>query len=151
MKPLFNVIGCLAVLLGILGIFLPLLPTTPFLLLASACFARGSTRMHAWLLGNKVFGKYLSDFEQGRGIPRRAKITILVLMWASLAYSMFRFHHTWLSLMLFCIGAGVTVYLVKYVPMGAGRPARLDGPGLDGPGLDGPGLDGPGLKGPGPD
>ncbi|CUI05390.1 DUF454 family protein [Massilia sp. CCM 8695] len=129
MKLLLNTIGCLAVLLGILGIFLPLLPTTPFLLLASACFARGSTRMHAWLLGNKVFGKYLSDFEQGRGIPRRAKITILVLMWASLAYSMLRLQRTGLTLMLLCIGAGVTIYLLRYVPTGAPRAARLDGPG----------------------
>ena len=129
MKLLLNTIGCLAVLLGILGIFLPLLPTTPFLLLASACFARGSTRMHAWLLGNKVFGKYLSDFEQGRGIPRRAKITILVLMWASLAYSMLRLQRTGLTLMLLCIGAGVTIYLLRYVPTGAARAARLDGSG----------------------
>ncbi|MCE3605208.1 YbaN family protein [Massilia sp. P8910] len=129
MKLLLNTIGCLAVLLGILGIVLPLLPTTPFLLLASACFARGSTRMHAWLLGNKVFGKYLSDFEQGRGIPRRAKITILVLMWASLAYSMLRLQRTGLTLMLLCIGAGVTIYLLRYVPTGAPRAARLDGPG----------------------
>ncbi|MDQ1829565.1 YbaN family protein [Massilia scottii] len=129
MKLLLNTIGCLAVLLGILGIFLPLLPTTPFLLLASACFARGSTRMHAWLLGNKVFGKYLSDFEQGRGIPRRAKITILVLMWASLAYSMLRLQRTSLTLLLLCIGAGVTIYLLRYVPTGAPRAARLDGPG----------------------
>ncbi|MDQ1923148.1 YbaN family protein [Massilia pseudoviolaceinigra] len=129
MKLLLNTIGCLAVLLGVLGIFLPLLPTTPFLLLASACFARGSTRMHAWLLGNKVFGKYLSDFEQGRGIPRRAKITILVLMWASLGYSMLRLQRTSLTLLLLCIGAGVTIYLLRYVPTGAPRAARLDGPG----------------------
>ncbi|MFB9244382.1 YbaN family protein [Massilia antarctica] len=129
MKLLLNTIACLAVLLGILGIFLPLLPTTPFLLLASACFARGSPRMHAWLLRNKVFGKYLSDFEQGRGIPRRAKITILVLMWASMGYSMLRLQRTGLTLMLLCIGAGVTMYLLRYVPTGAPRAARLDGPG----------------------
>lgn len=134
MKLLLNTIGCLAVLLGILGIFLPLLPTTPFLLLASACFVRGSPRLHAWLLGNKVFGKYLSDFEQGRGIPRRAKITILVLMWASMGYSMLRLQRTGLSLMLLCIGAGVTIYLLRHVPTAAPRSARLDGPGPETPG-----------------
>ena len=141
MKLLLNIIGCLAVLLGILGIFLPLLPTTPFLLLASACFVRGSPRLHAWLLGNKVFGKYLSDFEQGRGIPRRAKITIIVLMWASLAYSMLRLQRTGLTVLLLCIGVGVTIYLLRYVPTGAPRTARLEEPGQERPGQDRPGQD----------
>ncbi|HEX8612458.1 MAG TPA: YbaN family protein [Telluria sp.] len=131
MKLLLNIVGCLAVLLGILGIFLPLLPTTPFLLLASACFVRGSPRLHAWLLGNKVFGSYLSDFEQGRGIPRRAKITIIVLMWASLGYSMLRLQRTGLTLMLVCIGIGVTIYLLRHVPTGAPRAARLERSGQD--------------------
>lgn len=133
MKLLLNIVGCLAVLLGILGIFLPLLPTTPFLLLASACFVRGSPRLHAWLLGNKVFGSYLNDFEQGRGIPRRAKITILVLMWASMGYSMLRLQRTGLTVLLLCIGAGVTLYLLRYVPSGAARLARSDksGPGQE--------------------
>ncbi|NHZ66113.1 YbaN family protein [Massilia genomosp. 1] len=136
MKLLLNIIGCLAVLLGILGIFLPLLPTTPFLLLASACFVRGSPRLHGWLLGNKVFGKYLSDFEQGRGIPRRAKLTIIVLMWASLAYSMLRLQRTGLTVLLLCIGTGVSVYLLRYVPTGAPRVARQERPGQDEPGQD---------------
>ncbi|WUR12394.1 YbaN family protein [[Empedobacter] haloabium] len=116
MKHLLNLIGCIAVVLAVFGVFLPLLPTTPFLLLASACFVRGSPRLHNWLRTNRVFGAYLRDYEDGRGIPLRGKIVVLVLMWASLGWSMTRVPHVALVLLLAAIGTGVTVYLVRYVP-----------------------------------
>lgn len=116
MKIFLNLVGCVAVALGILGIFLPLLPTTPFLLLASACFARGSTRLHHWLLTNRVFGNYLRDYENGKGIPLRGKIWTLIFMWASLAYSMWRVDKLGLQIMLLLIGGCVTIYLTRYVP-----------------------------------
>ena len=117
MKIVFNLIGCLAVLLGVLGIFLPLLPTTPFLLLASACFARGSTRLHNWLQTNRVFGKYLRDYENGKGIPLRGKIWILIFMWTSMSYSIWRLHDRLaLQIMVALIGAAVTIYLTRFVP-----------------------------------
>ena len=116
MKLLLNIIGIIAVGLGVLGIFLPLLPTTPFVLLASACFARGSTRLHNWLRTNPMFGTYLADWEDGKGIPARAKAIIVVMMWASLAYSMTRVPGPWLPLMLAAIGIGVTIYLLRFVP-----------------------------------
>lgn len=117
MKIWLNIVGSIAVVLAILGVFLPLLPTTPFLLLASACFARGSTRMHGWLLNNRVLGKYLRDYEQGRGIPRKGKITAVALLWVSLAYSMYRFNSSLLlQALLFVIGVAVTTYLLWFVP-----------------------------------
>ncbi|WP_332854505.1 YbaN family protein [Duganella sp. S19_KUP01_CR8] len=116
MKIFLNLVGCLAVALGILGIFLPLLPTTPFLLLASACFARGSTRLHHWLQTNPIFGKYLRDYENGKGIPLRGKIWVLIFMWSSLAYSMWRVDKPGLQIMLLLIGGCVSVYLIRFVP-----------------------------------
>jgi len=117
MKIVFNLIGCLAVALGVLGIFLPLLPTTPFLLLASACFARGSTRLHNWLQTNRVFGKYLRDYENGKGIPLRGKIWILIFMWTSMSYSIWRLHDRLaLQILVALIGTGVTIYLTRFVP-----------------------------------
>lgn len=113
MKILLTIIGSIAVVLAILGIFLPLLPTTPFLLLASACYLRGSKRMHAWLLNNKVFGEYLRNFEEGKGIPLKAKITALLLMWASLSFSIYKVQIVPLQLMLVTIGLGVSIYLLK--------------------------------------
>lgn len=116
MKLLFNIIGVLAVLLGILGLFLPLLPTTPFLLLASACFARGSDRLHGWLLNHRVFGVYLRNFEAGNGIPLRAKIVASVMMWSSLLVAILRFEHLGLRVALVLIGASVSLYLWRYLP-----------------------------------
>lgn len=116
MKIVLNSIGILAVILGVLGIFLPLLPTTPFLLLASACFARASPRMHNWLQTNKVFGKYLRDYENGRGIPLRGKIWVLIFMWGSMSYSIWRTDHLWVRLLIITVGACVTIYLTRFVP-----------------------------------
>ena len=124
MKIWFNLVGCIAVILAILGIFLPLLPTTPFLLLASACFARGSRRLHARLLGNRVFGEYLRNFEEGRGIPLRGKVVALLLMWASMVYAANKVASIPLKIMLMMIAIGVTVYLVRFVPLWRPRPAE---------------------------
>jgi uncharacterized membrane protein YbaN (DUF454 family) len=116
MKIILNTIGILAVILGVLGIFLPLLPTTPFLLLASACFARASPRMHNWLRTNPVFGKYLRDYENGAGIPLRGKVWVLIFMWGSMSYSIWRTDLLWVRLLIICIGTCVTIYLTRFVP-----------------------------------
>lgn len=113
MKILLTVIGSIAIVLAILGIFLPLLPTTPFLLLASACYLRGSKRMHRWLLNNRVFGEYLRNFEEGKGIPLKAKITAIALLWASLAFSIYKVQIVPLQLMLVMLGIGVSIFLLK--------------------------------------
>lgn len=120
MKTALIIIGSIAVVLAILGIFLPLLPTTPFLLLASACFARGSDRMHRWLLSHGVFGAYLRSFEEGKGIPLKGKITAIAMLWLSMAVSIAMLGHPALRALLVAIGAGVTIYLWKYVPTRAG-------------------------------
>lgn len=113
MKLLLNIIGFLAVLLGIIGIFLPLLPTTPFLLLAAACFARGSDRMHRWLMEHRMFGSYLRDYYEGRGIPARAKVLAMVMMWSSLGFLMWRLKNEWAQLAVFVLGASVSIYLLR--------------------------------------
>ncbi len=116
MKLLLNIAGALALVLAILGLFLPLLPTTPFLLLASACFARGSDRLHGWLVNHRVFGVYLRNFEAGNGIPLRAKIVASVMMWSSLVVAMLRFEHLGLRIALAVIGCSVSLYLWRYLP-----------------------------------
>ena len=112
-KILLNIAGTLALVLAILGIFLPLLPTTPFLLLASACYLRGSERMHGWLMNHRILGPYLSDLQAGKGIPLRGKIIALTLMWASLAFSAWYVPVPWVKPLLLIPGIGVTIYLLS--------------------------------------
>jgi uncharacterized membrane protein YbaN (DUF454 family) len=86
---LWIIVGSISLTLGIIGIFLPLLPTTPFLLLTAACYARGSSRLHNWLLNNKLFGKYIRNYREGKGIPARSKVLALTLLWLTIGYSIF--------------------------------------------------------------
>jgi uncharacterized membrane protein YbaN (DUF454 family) len=112
-KTLYNIAGTIALLLGIVGIFLPLLPTTPFLLLASACFLRGSERMHHWLMNHRHLGPYLRNYQQGRGIPLRVKITALTMMWTSMAVSIWIVPVVWVKALLAVIAVCVTIHLLR--------------------------------------
>ncbi|NGM88106.1 DUF454 domain-containing protein [Parapusillimonas sp. SGNA-6] len=124
-KLLFNIVGTVAVILAILGVFVPLLPTTPFLLLASACYLRGSDRLHRWLMSNKVFGPYIANIQSGRGIPLRAKVTALVFLWGSLLVSAWIVPLLWVRLLLLIPGIGVSIYLLRMKTLSAsdGMPA----------------------------
>jgi len=112
-KTLYNIAGTVALLLGILGIFLPVLPTTPFLLLASACYMRGSETMHRWLMNQRHLGPYLRNFQSGRGIPLRAKIAALAVMWTSITFSMWIVPFFWARVLLPIPGIFVTIYLYR--------------------------------------
>lgn len=83
-RALWVTLGAISLALGIIGIFLPLLPTTPFVLLAAACFARGSERFHGWLLSHPRFGPLVHDWQTHRAIPLRAKWLALSMMWVSM-------------------------------------------------------------------
>ncbi|MFZ0368907.1 MAG: YbaN family protein [Halobacillus sp.] len=86
---LLIIIGTISLILGVLGIVLPLLPTTPFLLLTAACYVRSSDRLYNWLMTNKWFGSYIENYKAGRGIPLKAKVSVLIMIWSSMLYSAF--------------------------------------------------------------
>lgn len=112
MKPVYAAAGGASLVLGIAGIFLPLLPTTPFLLLASWCFLRGSPRAHRWLHSHPRLGPYLDAFEQGRGIPLRAKVIAITLLWVSMASSIAFVGRLWPGIAMGLLAVSVTAYLL---------------------------------------
>ena len=79
-RIIWILLGSLFVAIGTIGIFVPGLPTTVFLILAAACYVRSSERLYNWLIRNKRFGKYIKDFREGKGMPQRAKIIALSMM-----------------------------------------------------------------------
>ena len=86
-KVLWIIAGSIFVVLGGLGVLLPGLPTTPFLILAAACYIRSSQRPYDWLIANETFGPYLKDYREGKGIPRRAKKIALSMMTIFVGYA----------------------------------------------------------------
>jgi uncharacterized protein len=88
-RALLFAAGTLSLGLGAVGIFMPILPTTPFLLLSAACYMRSSKRMHKWLLGNRWFGEYIRNYQEGKGIPFKTKLLTLGLLWAAIIYASF--------------------------------------------------------------
>ena len=105
--------GIIFVGLGILGIFLPILPTTPFLLLASACFARSSKKFYDWLLNNKLFGNYIKNYHEGRGVPLKFKIFTISLLWITILFSIYYVvDNFWVEVILFIIAISVTIHII---------------------------------------
>jgi hypothetical protein len=108
------VAGFVALGLGIAGLVLPVLPTTPFMLLAAACFARSSPRFHRWLLHHRTFGPIVSEWERHRAIPWRTKLWAIALMSATLAVSVVFFvRPPWLKAALALFGVGLAVWLYR--------------------------------------
>jgi uncharacterized membrane protein YbaN (DUF454 family) len=107
--------GTVSLVLGAIGIFLPILPTTPLLLLAAACYLRSSERMHKWLLNNRWFGEYIKNYQAGRGIPLKTKILALTVLWATILFSTFFVVDEILvaQIALVAIAIGVTVHLIR--------------------------------------
>lgn len=114
MRYIYNGLGSLFVVLAFLGLFLPLLPTTPFLLLAAACYGRGSERFYQWLMAHPWFGETIRRYQSGHGIPRKARNKTLVILWGTLFISgWFVRDRSWLYLILLSVGVGVTWYLMR--------------------------------------
>lgn len=107
-------VGFLSLGLGTVGIFLPVLPTTPFLLLSSYCFLKSSRRLHERLLSHKVLGAYIKNFQETRTIPRRAKAYILITLWASIGLSFCLVNNTAVRILLPVIALAVSLHILHY-------------------------------------
>ena len=118
LKYLYIVIGTLSLSLGVIGIFVPLLPTTPFLLLAAALYFRSSPVLYERLLNHRYLGTYIRNFREYRAIPLRAKVISITLLWATLSYCAFGIaESTWLRLLFGAIAIGVTWHILSYITL----------------------------------
>ena len=95
MRIFLIIVGSVSLALGITGIFLPMLPTTPFLLLTAAVWVKASPRLYNWLLNHKLFGEYIRNFREHRAIPLRVKITSVSLVWLTIGYCIFAVVDKW--------------------------------------------------------
>ena len=115
MKIIFIISGSIALALGMMGIFMPLLPTTPFLLLAAALFFRSSPRLYEWLLNQKRLGPYIRNFREYKAIPLRAKIISVSMVWLTLLYCAYILHsQPWLSVLMIALAIAITWHILSY-------------------------------------
>ncbi|GFM79361.1 inner membrane protein [Pseudomonas cichorii] len=112
-RYLLVAVGWTSVGLGVIGIFLPVLPTTPFLLLAAACFARSSPRFYNWLVNHKRLGPWIRDYLAGNGIPLKGKVYAIGLMWASISLSCYLVPLPWARGFMLTCAVLVTIYILR--------------------------------------
>jgi len=116
-KPLWFAAGTIFLGIGIVGIALPILPTTPFLLLATACYLRSSKRMYDWMMANRVFGRHLRDYQEGRGMSWKAKVGVIAFLWMAISITvMFFTDELWLRALLMVIAVAVTAHVATIRP-----------------------------------
>jgi hypothetical protein len=112
-KVLLILIGTISVILGIIGMALPILPTTPFLLLAAACYMNASPKMYRWLVGNKYLGTYIKNYRDGRGMAKRDKIITIASLWIGISLSIYLISLDWVKILLFFIAFFVSRHILS--------------------------------------
>jgi uncharacterized membrane protein YbaN (DUF454 family) len=111
-RQLLLAAGTLSLAIGIVGIFVPILPTTPFLLLAAGCYLRSSQRFYNWLMGNRFFGNYIRNYIEGRGIPLKVKLFIIILLWVTIGISIWLVAKPLVTIILLIVAVGVTLHII---------------------------------------
>jgi uncharacterized protein len=115
-SALLWVAGSVALVVGLIGVVLPGLPTTPFILLAAACYAKASPRLHAWLLNHRWFGPMLRDWERDRSLTRRSKTVAILSMTVMVGVSIWSFHGRPLVQAVLLVTGAVGVAVVLRIP-----------------------------------
>lgn len=116
MRPIYFLIGLLSLGLGVLGVFLPILPTTPFLLLSIACFSRSSKRFENWLYHTKMYQTYVADFRETGSIAKERKKRIIISIYILMGISIFLAPLLVVKVALFALTIFITYYLFKVIP-----------------------------------
>ncbi len=118
-RAILILIGTASLAVGIAGIFVPILPTTPFLLLSAACYIRSSKRFYNWLISNRIFGEYVRNYLEKRGAPLKVKVASLALLWITIGCSVALATDTlWVRILLVAIAIGVTTHILSLRTLG---------------------------------
>ncbi|NLD17133.1 MAG: DUF454 domain-containing protein [Tissierellia bacterium] len=110
---LYKISGIICVILGGIGIIIPVLPTTPFLLLAAWCFVRSSDKLYDWLMNHPVFGLYIKSYIKYRGVEKRYKIFAITMLWMTIGFSVYLIEKRWVEILLVLIATGVTIHIAS--------------------------------------
>ncbi len=114
LKMLLIISGFFFLGLGVIGAFLPIMPTVPFILLSAACFARGSDKYYQWLISHKLFGPHIIRYREGKGVSKRLKISSIIMLWISLSVSTLLFiHNNYLRVFFLLILILITLHILR--------------------------------------
>jgi uncharacterized membrane protein YbaN (DUF454 family) len=116
MKIFLIVVGSISFVLGVVGMFLPMLPTTPFLLLSAAAWFKASPALYEWLLNHKVYGEYIRNFREHRAIPLRVKIISVSLVWLTIGYCIFAVvdEWRWAQLLMTLLATAISWHILSF-------------------------------------
>ena len=116
MRLILIIVGAISLVLGVLGIFLPMLPTTPFLLLSAAAWVKASPSLYDWLLNHKVLGEYIRNFREHRAIPLRVKIISVSLVWLTISYCIFAVvdEWWWAQVLMFLLATAISWHILSF-------------------------------------
>jgi len=112
------ILGTLSLGIGMIGVLLPVLPTTPFLLMASFFYLRSSKRMYDWMLNHKVFGPYIYCYVKHQGVSRKTKIGVLIFLWSTLILSMVVIPGWQIKIFLLVVGIAVSTHIILLKTLG---------------------------------
>jgi len=115
-RALYYTAGTIFLALGIIGMAFPILPTTPFLLLSAACYVRSSEKAYNWLIYNRVFGKIIRDYREGKGLPIKIKVITIVLLWGTIIISILFITIFWVQILLIIIASLVSIHIILIKP-----------------------------------
>ena len=114
LRALLMVAGTISLVFAAIGLVLPLIPTTPFLLLAVACYCRSSERLYTWLINNRWFGEYIRNYREGRGVPLKTKVLAVTILWASISVSvLFLVPILIVQVLLLGIAIAVSIHILR--------------------------------------
>ncbi|WP_058306840.1 YbaN family protein [Gracilibacillus massiliensis] len=110
-RILWMIAGSLSLIIGLIGIVVPLLPTTPLVILAAFCFGKSSKALHHWLVTNKYFGRYLMDYQSGKGVPIRIKIFAVMIVWTSVLFTLTVIPLLYVKIFMIGVAIFVTIFI----------------------------------------